>query len=180
MTMRLRARKLVLTAHIATSVGWFGAVAVFLALGIMAMTSTDIQTVRATYLAAEPAAWSVVIPLAVASLLTGLLQSFVTTWGLVRHWWIVFKLVINLAAVAVLLAYAETLGYLADVAAQTTLAADDLATLRSPSVATHSVLALLLLLLATALAVYKPRGMTKYGRTGRASMTLRGRSTTER
>jgi hypothetical protein len=63
----------------------------------------------------------------------------------------------------VLLMYMQTLSYLAGVAAETTLSNDDLGVLRTPSVVLHSVLALLLLLVATVLAVYKPRGMTRYG-----------------
>jgi membrane-anchored glycerophosphoryl diester phosphodiesterase (GDPDase) len=70
---------------------------------------------------------------------------------------------INVSALAVLLMYTQTLGYLARVAAQPTLSSDDLGALCTPSVALHSVLALLLLLVATVLAVYKPRGMTQYG-----------------
>jgi hypothetical protein len=50
------------------------------------------------------------------------------------------------------------------VAAQATLSSDDLGLLRTPSVVIHSALALLVLLVATTLAVYKPRGMTPYGR----------------
>lgn len=57
----------------------------------------------------------------------------------------------------------QTLSYLSGVAAETTLSGDDLDVLRTPSVVLHSVLALLLLLVATVLAVYKPRGMTPYG-----------------
>jgi hypothetical protein len=39
----------------------------------------------------------------------------------------------------------------------------DLANLRSPSPIVHSAGALVLLLLAVTLSVYKPRGMTRYG-----------------
>ena len=53
---------------------------------------------RATYLVMEPAAWVVLVPLAFASLLTGLVQSLSTTWGLARHYWVLFKLLINLGA----------------------------------------------------------------------------------
>jgi hypothetical protein len=163
MTMTPRLRKLVLTTHIAASVGWLGAVAVFLGLGVAGMTAQDAQMVRGAYLAMEPAAWYVVVPLALASLLTGLVQSLGTSWGLFRHYWILFKFLINLAAITVLLMYTQTLSYLADVAAQTTVSSDDLGVLRTPSVVLHSILALLLLLVATVLAVYKPRGMTPYG-----------------
>jgi hypothetical protein len=163
MTMTPRLRKLVLATHITASVGWLGSVAVFLALGVAGMTGQNPQMVRGAYLAMEPAAWYVVVPLALASLLTGLVQSLGTSWGLFRHYWVLFKFLINLAAITVLLMYTQTLSYLADVAAQTIVSSNDLGVLRTPSVVLHSVLALLLLLVATVLAVYKPRGVTPYG-----------------
>jgi hypothetical protein len=164
MIMAPRLRKFALTAHVISSVGWLGAVAVFLAHAILGLTSRDTQTVRAVYLVMEPAAWFVLVPLAFASLLTGLVQSLGTTWGLFRHYWVLFKLLINVFATIVLLMYTQTLSYLAHVAAQTTLSNDDLAVLQTPSVVLHSGLALLVLLVATTLAVYKPRGITPYGR----------------
>ena len=160
MTARPRLRKLVLTAHVSSSVGWLGAVAVFLALGVVGLTSRDAQLVRAVYLAMESAGWAVLVPLALASLLTGLIQSLGTKWGLFRHYWIVVKLVINLVAIVILLLYTQTLGYLADVAAQTS---GDLSALRSPSPLIHAALGLLLLLAAATLSVFKPSGMTRYG-----------------
>jgi hypothetical protein len=159
-TMVPALRKLTLTAHVTSSVGWLGAVLVFLALAIIGLTSTDLRTVRAIYLAMEPAAWYALIPLAGASLLTGLIQSLGTTWGLFRHYWVLFKLVINVGALVVLLMYTETLRYLAGVAAASDARTD---LLRSPSVLIHAALAVVLLLLATLLAVYKPRGRTRYG-----------------
>jgi hypothetical protein len=161
--MSPRLRRLALTAHITSSVGWIGAVAGFLALAVAAMTSGDAQLVRASYLAMEATGWFVLVPLSLASLLTGLAQSLGTTWGLFRHYWVLAKLVINVFATVVLLLYMQTLGSLAGIAAETTLSGDDLGALRSPSPALHAGAALLLLLVATVLAVYKPRGMTRYG-----------------
>ncbi|WP_219465515.1 hypothetical protein [Nonomuraea rhizosphaerae] len=158
-TMRPGLRKLVLTAHITASTGWLGAVLVFLALAVIGVTSPDSATVRAVYRVMEPAAWYALVPLAVASLITGLVQSLGGAWGLVRHYWVLFKLLINVGALAVLLMYTATLGSLARLAA----AADaDMRVLRGPSAVIHSSLALVLLLLATVLAVYKPRGRTPY------------------
>jgi hypothetical protein len=155
-------RRFALTAHVVSSVGWLGSVAVFTALGILGMTSQDNEVVRAAYLVMEPTAWFALIPLAVASLVTGLIQSLGTTWGLVRHYWVLFKLVINVAAVAVLLMYTQTLASLADMARNPAFSAADLGPERaSPTI--HSVLALALLVGATVLAIYKPRGMTAYG-----------------
>jgi hypothetical protein len=159
-------RKFVLTAHVASSVGWLGAVVAFLALAVVGLTSEDAETVRGTYLVMEPAGWFVLVPLALASLVTGLVQALGTTWGLFRHYWVVFKLLINVFATIVLLMYMQTLGSLADVAAD---ARAELDVVRSPSPLLHAGAALLLLLSATVLAVYKPRGLTPYGRRRRAA-----------
>jgi hypothetical protein len=101
--------------------------------------------------------------LALASLVTGLVQSLGTTWGLLRHYWVLAKLLINVFATIVLLLYMQTLGSLGE-AAERPLSGDDLSGLRSPSPVLHAGAALLLLVAATALAVYKPPGMTRYGR----------------
>jgi hypothetical protein len=154
-------RKLALTAHVVSSVGWLGAIAGFMALAVVGLTSDDPQTVRGAYLVMKPAAWFVLVPLAFASLLTGLVQSIGTTWGLFRHYWVVFKLLINVAATTVLLFYMETFSSMAGVAADPSA---DLSVVRNASPVLHAALALLLLLVATTLAVYKPRGMTRYGR----------------
>ena len=161
MTMTPRLRKLALTVHVSSSVGWLGAVGAFLALAVVGLTSHDAQTVRGAYLAMEPAAWYVLVPLAFASLLTGLVQSLGTTWGLFRHYWVLFKLVINVFATLVLLMYMKTFRFMADVAADPSA---DLGVVRNASPALHAGAALLLLLVATTLAVYKPRGVTRYGR----------------
>jgi hypothetical protein len=160
MIMPPRVRKFALTAHVTSSVGWLGAVAAFLAVAVVGLTSRNAQTVRGAYLVMEPAAWLVLVPLALASLLTGLVMSLGTTWGLFRHYWVLFKLLINLLATIVLLTYMGTFSYMAGVAADPSA---DLALVRNASPMLHAALALLVLLVATVLAVYKPRGMTPYG-----------------
>ena len=160
MIMPPRVRKLVLTAHVACTVGWLGAVVVFLALSIVGLTSQDAQTVRGAYLVMEPAAWLVLVPLAFASLLTGLIQSLGSTWGLFRHYWVLFKFFITVFLTIVLLMYMQTFRFMAGVAADTST---DLGAVRNLSPALHAALALLVLLVAMVLAVYKPRGMTRYG-----------------
>lgn len=155
-------RKLALTAHIASSVGWLGAVAAFLGLAIAGLASDSASTVRAVYIAMEATGWFVLVPLAIASLVTGLIQSLGTKWGLFRHYWVVVKLVINLVASVILVMYMQTLVDLADRAATTGPAAP-LGGLRSPSPVLHAASALALLVAASVLAVYKPRGLTRYG-----------------
>ena len=163
MALTPRLRKLALTAHVTASVGWLGAVVAFLALSVAGLTSQDPQTVRGAYLVMELTGWVVLVPLSLASLLTGLVCSLGSIWGLFRHYWVLFKLLINVVATIVLLLYMQTLDYLADVAAAATLSSGELRGLRNPSPTLHAAAALLLLLMATTLAIYKPRGMTRYG-----------------
>lgn len=159
MTLTPGVRRFALTAHVVSSVGWLGAIAVFLALAVAGMTVDDEQKVRAAYLAMELTAWSVLVPLALASLLTGLIQSLGTKWGLFRHYWVLAKLLITIVATVVLLLYTQTIASIADVAA----GAGGLEDLRNPSPAVHAAVGVMLLLVTTVLAVYKPRGMTPYG-----------------
>ena len=161
--MTPRVRKFALTAHVASSVGWLGAVAGFLALAVAGLNSQDDQLVRAAYLAMELTAQLVIVPLALASVLTGLVQSLGTTWGLFRHYWVLVKFVITIFATIVLLQQLEPLAYTADAAAGMTLSGTDLREERISLVA-HAGGGLLVLLVPTVLSVYKPRGMTRYGR----------------
>src|SRR5690348_12939590 len=91
-------RKGALTAHVTASLGWFGAVAAFLALALVGLTSQDVQLVRAAYPAMELITRFVIVPLAVASLLTGVVSSLGTKWGLFRYYWVLLKLVITILA----------------------------------------------------------------------------------
>jgi hypothetical protein len=153
-------RKLALTGHVASSVGWLGGTLVFVGLSVVGLTSRDDQTARAAYLLMEPTARYVLTPLALASLVSGVIQSLGTPWGLLRHYWVGFKLVLTVFAVVVLLTYLDTLGHLAAVATDTDT---DLRVVRDPSPGLHATLAAIVLLVTTVLAVYKPPGMTRYG-----------------
>jgi hypothetical protein len=184
MIMSPRLRKLMLTAHVVSSVGWLGAVATFLALGITAVTSQDIPLVRAAYLMMELTGRFVLVPFSLVSLITGIIQSLGTKWGLFRHYWILAKLVINVVASIILLIYMQTLTYLGGVAAQPTWSSADLAILRTPTTILHSSAGLVLLLVAAILSVYKPRGVTPYGwrkqHEERAALTQKGVGLSER
>ena len=163
MIMNAGLRKLALTAHVACSVGWLGAVAGFLALAVATLTTGNAQMVRAGYLSMETIARLAIVPLSIASLVTGLVQALGTSWGLFRHYWILFKLLINVFASIVLLMYMRTLSYFSDSVAHATLSGADLLAARSVSPVLHAGAAVVLLLVATVLAVYKPRGITSYG-----------------
>ncbi len=160
--MTPRLRKFALTAHVTSSVGWLGAVVSFLALAVAGLTSRDAQMVRAAYLAMDLTAWCVIVPLSFASPLTGLIQSLGTEWGLFRHYWVLIKFLITIPATIILQLHMRPIGHLARVVAETRLSSGDLAGLRIQLVASAGA-ALVALLVATTLSVYKPRGMTPYG-----------------
>ena len=81
---------------------------------------------RAAYLAMHVTTWFVIVPLSLAALLTGIVQSLGTTWGLFRHYWIVTKLLLTFLATIILLVHTQPIDRVAAVAAQTTLATGDL------------------------------------------------------
>ena len=162
--MNPRLRKLSLTAHVGCSVGWAGAVASFLAISIAGLTSQDPETVRGAYLAMNVVGRWVIVPLSLAALLTGLVESLGTRWGLFRYYWVVVKFVLTVLAVAALLLHQFTA---VEGAAKRALEAPGtLPTLGRLGVqlVADSGLGLVVLLVITALGVYKPWGMTRSGR----------------
>lgn len=166
MTMTPRVRKSALTLHVVASVGWLGAVLAYLVLAIAALRGTDIALVRGAYPLMEQVMWAAVVPLSLASLLTGVISALGSPWGLVRHYWVLFKLVLNLVATTLLLLYTKSIGHFADLAPTM----PDVGVLRDSTHVLHSVLALVVLLAATVLAVFKPRGVTGFGRRRRVTL----------
>jgi hypothetical protein len=157
-----RVRKLVLIAHVSASAGSLGAVAVFLLLAVTGLTSQDPLVVRAVYIANELIAWYVILPLILAALLIGLIQSLGTPWGLLRHYWILAKLLLTVLTVYILLQQMDGISHMARVAADTIVTDTDLIGLRR-SMRLHAAGGLAVLLLLIGISVFKPRGMTRYG-----------------
>jgi hypothetical protein len=150
-------RKVVLTTHVVTSVGWLGAVVAYLALDVTAATSQDADLVRTAYAAMELVVMSAIVPLALASVVIGVVNALGTTWGLLRHWWVIVKLLLTLVATTVLLLQLPTVRMLAE-ASRSAADPRDL-----PGTLAHSIGGLLVLVVVTALSTYKPRGLTRYG-----------------
>jgi hypothetical protein len=155
-------RKALLTAHIICSVGWLGAVAGFLALAMTGLNSKDADLVRAAYVAMGLTARSVIVPLAFASLLTGIVQALGTPWGLFRYYWIGAKLLLTVFATTILLLKMPLIGQ----AAREAMVPGSLPSLGEAgrALVMHSAGGLLVLLVITILSVYKPWGLTLYGR----------------
>jgi hypothetical protein len=157
-TMPPQVRRFMLAVHVATSVGWLGAIAAYIALNVPAVTSTEPQTVRSAYLMMEPVAIYGIVPLAVTSLITGIVQSLGTPWGLFRHYWVVISLVLTAVATLVLILHVR------DIRMLSTMASDPNTDVQSRGGDLfHSVGGLIVLLIPLWLNIYKPRGLTRYG-----------------
>lgn len=155
-------RKIWLTTHVMSSIGWFGAVAVFLTLALVGMTSQDPQLVRASYLVMKLTASFVIVPFAFVSLGSGIVSSLGTKWGLFRYYWVLLKLVITSGATILLLVHTQAIDMLADIAAKTSVLGAYPYGMQLKMVVTSGA-TLVVLIMLTGLAVYKPRGMTPYG-----------------
>jgi hypothetical protein len=158
MKLTASTRKLLLTGHVVASIGWVGALAVFMAHAIASLTSHDPFVIRAACLAMALTAWFVILPLSLASLITGIVQALGTAWGLLRHYWVAFKLLLTFVATLVLLLKLGPIAQLADTAALSNFSAEDQTGLRV-SLLVHAIGGLGILLCAAALAIFKPVGL---------------------
>jgi hypothetical protein len=156
-------RKFALIVHLTASVGWIGAVIAYLTLVIAAMNSSNDQMVLGTGIAMKVMGWYAIIPFAITSLVTGLIMSLGTKWGLFRHYWVIFSLILTVIAVVILLQHMHPASFLNGVSIDAH--SMDVNRLRSglPSELLHSGVGLVVLVVVQVLNVYKPRGVTPYG-----------------
>ena len=152
-------RKFALTAHVTSSVGWLGSVAAFLAVALVALMNADDLKSRAASTTMELIGWSVIVPFSAASLLSGLIQSVGTPWGLFRHYWVLAKLLITVGASVLLILHMQVVSSITLAAADTSMPMSHLQGPKMQVVADASA-ALVVLLIAAALSIYKPQGRT--------------------
>lgn len=161
MVMTPGLRKLMLALHIIFAVGWLGAVACFLVLAIVGLNSQDARTVQSVYLSMGMVTRYIIVPLSFAPLITGPILSLGTPWGLFRHYWILAKLLLTIVSTIIMQLHVQPINILAS-AAKATLLPSNLHDMQVQMVIA-SALALVVLIVETVLAVYKPKGMTAYG-----------------
>ena len=158
-------RKFVLLAHILSSVSWIGVDLVMGVLSFRGLTTDDPHTLATTYGALAMFCVPLLLTLGLLSLGTGVVLGLGTRFGLLRHWWVVTKLVIAIVLCTLVLVALRPA--LLDAATQTAVVdgtlADRLSVVRRdmifpPLVSTTA------LLFASWLAVYKPWGLTPRGR----------------
>jgi hypothetical protein len=151
-------RKVALSGHVTSSVGWLGAVVAFLVLAIIGLRGNGNEgLVRSAYVSMEAIGWYVILPFSLASLISGLIQSLGTQWGLFRYYWVVAKLVITVGASALLLLHMTVMTTVAEAATAGALLGDHL---RNPRVqlAGDAAAAVVVLSIAVGLSVFKPEG----------------------
>lgn len=165
-------RKLLLTVHVTTSVGWIGAIIAYIVLNVVALTSREQELVRAAYLMLDPLLRFAIVPLALGCLATGVLQSLVTQWGLFRHYWVVLSLWLTIIAVGVLLLHVPAVVSLSARAADPGVDPN-----RFGGDLPHTLGGLLLVCVPLVLNIYKPRGLTRRGRRLRDRTAAAGRRT---
>ena len=162
MVLRPNISKLNLISHITFSIGWIGAVTVFLVLAITGLINQDIVVSRAAYIAIELSAVYVIVPFCLASFFTGVVQAVGTKWGLLKHYWIAVKLFLTLGVTVFLLLHLKPIKYLAGIASGTPLAYTQEYSLRVQAIAQAGA-AILLLLAITTISIYKPWGRIRFG-----------------
>ncbi|MBW7475697.1 hypothetical protein K0T92_13165 [Paenibacillus oenotherae] len=156
-------RKLVLTIHVITTMGWLGSAAAYIPIAAYVLNNQDADMIRSAIQIMSLVANVIVLPVAFASLLTGVGLSLGTRWGLFRHYWIFFKLLFTVIAVVMLVAYIQELSHAASIASKSTLSNADISMLKDSIHIVHPSGGLLIVVVAAVLSVYKPKGMTRYG-----------------
>lgn len=159
--MALRNRKFLLTLHITASLGWFGAVASFLVLAVIGVLTKNGLQEQAAYVAMQWITWLVIVPLAFASLLSGIACAQGTRWGLFRYAWISIKFALTSAAIAVLMIHTQLIDRLSAEAQRTPMLGAALHGL-GRHMLLAAIAALIVLSVLTALSVYKPRSKNRH------------------
>ncbi|MCK9895589.1 hypothetical protein [Frankia sp. AgB32] len=156
--LRRPARLALLTLHVVVSVSWNGVAFAQLALASTAMANADLR--HAAYELMHVVDRAVDIPLALLTLITGVVMSVGTRWGLLRHWWVVAKLTITVFAVISGGAVVRALIVSADHATRGAPAA---APTQSAALIVCACVMNVLFITATVLSTAKPWGRTPRG-----------------
>ncbi|MEV5607080.1 DUF2269 domain-containing protein [Streptomyces sp. NPDC052225] len=164
MKLQRRPRRALLVVHVAASACWLGVTLGLLALAVTATTTGAGPAVEASARSMKLFADWLVIPLALLTLLSGLVLSLGTPWGLARHRWIYVKFWLTLAtttaSVLVLRPGVDDAVATISAGGQVPRAADLLA---GPIVSLASYVFM------TAISVLKPWGLTRRGRKHRVT-----------
>ena len=99
MAVRRRARQWLLLGRVICSLGWMGAGAANLVLAITALGNNDGGLRSSCYQLINIVDFALVFPLAFSALASGVVISLATKWRLLRHWWVLVKLLLTVAVI---------------------------------------------------------------------------------
>ena len=154
--------RFLLAAHVVVSGGWLGIAVAKLVLGLAAATSGAPAVSRPLYLSMEAVNFAFP-PAAIATLVTGILLSLGTKWGLLKYYWVATKLALTVGVIATGFTLVDRL-ILRSISAPSAQIVGDDAVLGVPSapalLISLSAAHVLMLGVATVLSVYKPWGKT--------------------
>jgi hypothetical protein len=168
-------RKAALALHVCSSVGWIGAAVAYLALALAAQLSQQTSTIYGAWISMDLIGWAVTVPLGCLAYLTGLLMSLGTSWGLVRHYWVLIAFVLTTFALGILLLHMPTVTQTADLAR--TMTSSEVLTLGGDIL--HPALGIGVLVVVAVLNIYKPRGQTGLAQQKRPSAKPRATDLSE-
>jgi hypothetical protein len=99
--MTITQKRWLLSAHLLCTVAWLGAALCSLIFNITALLTNDPHLLNATYVFADILDKAILRGGAVGALLTGLLLSVLTQWGLMRFYWIIVKEIVSVLCIVV-------------------------------------------------------------------------------
>jgi hypothetical protein len=157
-----RTRKGFLVVHIASAGAWIGIDVVMGVLVFAALVTDDARTKSVCYLALELfAVWPLLIT-GLVCLASGVVLGLGSKYGLVRYWWVATKLALNiLLTTLVLVALRPAVLAAAEQGRQ--LAAGETVSLAVRDLIFPPIVSPTALLIAAALAVFKPWGRIRRG-----------------
>ncbi|MET9359987.1 DUF2269 domain-containing protein [Streptomyces sp. NPDC006632] len=146
-----------LVAHVAVSVSWLGLTIGLLALGITAYTTDSSAMTEAAYRAMKVFGDWLVVPIALATLATGVVLSLGTRWGLARHHWVWVKFWLTLITLCL-----SAFSLRPEINSAVAAGVPDISLVAAPVVSSSAYFFM------TAVSVLKPWGLTRRGRKHRA------------
>lgn len=160
-----RGKKALVTTHVVFSGSWLGVGVVMVTLTVLGLRSDDAATVRVSYELLELFDMTILPWSSIGAILSGIAVSLTSKWGLVRHYWIIAKLVIAIAIIG------SAFGLLhrwvvsaAERSAQLATVGEDISGVGELGVwlVTGFGTAVFFVVVATVLSVYKPWGKTRF------------------
>ena len=159
------ARKLTLTIHIISAIGWIGVDFVLFVFAFTGLTSDDPSTIAICYQAIEMFAVVLLVPLGLLSLATGLLLGWGSKYGILRYHWVLWKLILNLVLTTLVIVLLRPgVNEAADLVTESPGTIPDQLEQARANLIFPPTVSITVLTFATVLAVYKPWGRTGYGR----------------